>query len=279
LKPSIKADRHAAGPLPSELVTIVVKELISWVSQARLRNICKKLDLTEPPEADAPREEYGKILKQALAGSNSADLLLSQILKEFVKSRPPKKNTHAWDSWQGKHYSIVRALRKHGLDPDGFPVGPPVIPPDLEAALVVLGSKVSVREKLRLAGHHLRERKCFDPKTTGAWLRSAIEVVHSELVSELQTAQERFSSQRDADRRAHLCKIGFISKSEEKVSNSIYGLLSAEFIHEEEHDRSARKDTAVFVQSTVHSYLILLLGRLREERDGKIRKDGRRAGD
>lgn len=263
-KTSIEHD-NSTRPLSPDFASAVAAEFIRWLPRETLQKICVSLGLTEDRIARSS-QEYGRILEESLAGSGGY-AILDRVWTEFNKNRPLKKER---SFWQGIHDRIVKLSSKHSVVLREFSAGPPAIPIALQALLASLNSRAEVLKKLESATRSFHQINADRWMVGGIHLRQAIECVHIELVSELQT-RTPFTGKQDVQMRAYLREIDFISEVEQKLGDSIYGLLSAEFVHEHRKQgrRPVRKDTALFAQSVVHSYLMLLVGRLKEEQGRK----------
>jgi hypothetical protein len=254
-------DRRSQSDLSESLVTTFLNVMENWFWKG-LPKLCVKMGLGKSSSTELTREEARIQLKEALH-SPKASLHLESMLKEFNKGRPKKDAGATWAHWKRGSQEIAIALAHAGFqcDKKGSLVGPPCLPSHLEKELKALDPKLKVKEALREAGVHLQSFGPFDAKTAGDLLRATMEVIHRVLVQELErlTNEKYNGHDKDNERRAYMRKVDFISEHEERVSTAIYSLISVE----SSHQLLARTDIVLFVQSTVHNYLILLLRRVK----------------
>jgi hypothetical protein len=257
--PPSAADIHPQSDLSEYLVVAVVEVMSRWFSAPKLSI---KLGIAEPQRVEISDQEGPTLLREALHGPEGSRHLES-MLRAFHKDRPKKDGSATWKAWKRGAEEIRIALGHAGLkcDRKGALLGPPYLPSQLAKELNALDPKLRVKEALREAGVHLQSFGPFEAKTAGDLLRATMEVIHRLLVQELEELYGKKCSGHDSDneRRQYMRAVGFISQAEEKVSNAIYSLVSEESAHQ----LLARTEVVLFVQSTVHNYLILLLRRLK----------------
>jgi hypothetical protein len=115
---------------------------------------------------------------------------------------------------------------------------------------------------MREAEEYLRTAGEFDTKKAADLMRSAMDETHRFVVEELSKFKgEPYSgSNKDADRRLHMRRLGFISPAEEKFFSCIYSLIS----EEASHKLVAPRESMLVMHTTIHSYLLLLLRRMND---------------
>jgi hypothetical protein len=137
-----------------------------------------------------------------------------------------------------------------------------------EAADLVPGiSKLhpKVGAAMREAEEYLRSVGELDAKKAADLMRSSIDETHRFVVDELSKLKgEPYSgSRKDADRRLYMRRLEFISPAEEKFFSCIYSLIS----EEASHKLVAPRESMLVMHTTIHSYLLLLLRRMKDLAD------------